>query len=70
MQTVLITGASGFAGSRFIRRRGSVYKLLIPSHSEMGIIVPDFERFSSGHERNLSVSTEKIVRASVILLTG
>ena len=37
MQTVLITGASGFAGSRFIRRRGSVYKLLIPSHSEMGI---------------------------------
>lgn len=38
MQTILVTGASGFVGSRFIRRWGSVYKLLIPSHSEMDII--------------------------------
>lgn len=37
MKTVLITGASGFVGSRFVGRWRSEYRLLTPSHAELDI---------------------------------
>ena len=37
MQTILVTGASGFVGSRFVKRWSNDYKILAPSHSEMDI---------------------------------
>ncbi|MBQ6693687.1 MAG: sugar nucleotide-binding protein [Bacteroidaceae bacterium] len=37
MYTILVTGASGFVGSRFIRRWESEYHILAPSHSELDI---------------------------------
>lgn len=37
MQKILVTGASGFVGSRFVRRWMQDYNLLLPSHSELDI---------------------------------
>lgn len=37
MQTILVTGASGFVGSRFVRRWGGAYNILAPSHGELDI---------------------------------
>ncbi len=37
MQKILVTGASGFVGSRFVRRWGAEYKLFTPSHAELDI---------------------------------
>ena len=37
MLKVLVTGASGFVGSRFVKRWCSEYNILAPSHSEMEI---------------------------------
>ena len=37
MQKILITGASGFVGSRFVKRWDNSYILLTPSHSELDI---------------------------------
>ncbi len=37
MQKILVTGASGFVGSRFVKRWCNEYTLLTPSHSEMDI---------------------------------
>ena len=37
MQTILITGASGFVGSRFFRRWAGEYTILAPSHAELDI---------------------------------
>lgn len=37
MQTILVTGASGFVGSRFVKRWNNEYRILAPSHSEMDI---------------------------------
>lgn len=37
MQKLLITGASGFVGSRFVRRRGGEYQILAPSHAELDV---------------------------------
>lgn len=37
MHTILVTGASGFVGSRFVHRWGGAYRLLTPTHSECDI---------------------------------
>lgn len=37
MQTILVTGASGFVGSRFVKRWSGEYNILTPSHSELDI---------------------------------
>ena len=37
MQKILVTGASGFVGSRFIARWKNEFSLLTPSHSELDI---------------------------------
>ena len=41
MHTILITGASGFVGSRFVRRWGGAYRLLTPAHAELDITDAD-----------------------------
>lgn len=37
MQKILVTGASGFVGSRFVERWRNEYTLLTPTHSELDI---------------------------------
>ena len=37
MQTILVTGASGFVGSRFLKRWAAEYTILAPSHAELDI---------------------------------
>lgn len=37
MQKILVTGASGFVGSRFVERWRNEYHILAPSHSELDI---------------------------------
>lgn len=37
MKTILVTGASGFLGSRFVRRWAGVYRIYAPSHDELDI---------------------------------
>jgi dTDP-4-dehydrorhamnose reductase len=37
MKTILVTGASGFVGSRFVERWRNEYKILAPTHVEMDI---------------------------------
>lgn len=37
MQTVLVTGASGFVGNRFVQMWRDDYRVLTPSHAEMDI---------------------------------
>ena len=37
MQKILVTGASGFVGSRFVERWRNEYALLTPSHAELDI---------------------------------
>lgn len=37
MQTVLVTGASGFVGSRFVQRWRNHCHLLLPAHSELDV---------------------------------
>ena len=41
---VLITGASGFVGSRLARAMGSEWELLTPSHGEFDITSPEVVR--------------------------
>lgn len=38
MQKILVTGASGFIGSRFVERWRNEYHILAPSHSELDIV--------------------------------
>ena len=37
MEKVLVTGASGFVGSRFVRAMLGKYELLVPTHTEFDI---------------------------------
>ncbi len=37
MKTILVTGASGFLGCRFVKRWAGVYRVLAPTHSELDI---------------------------------
>ena len=37
MQKILVTGANGFVGNRFVKRWMQEYNLLLPSHSELDI---------------------------------
>lgn len=37
MQRILVTGASGFVGSRFVERWRNEYEILAPSHAELDI---------------------------------
>lgn len=37
MQTILVTGASGFVGSRFVKRWAADYDILTPTHAELDI---------------------------------
>lgn len=37
MTTILVTGASGFVGSRFVRRWAGEYTILAPTHAELDI---------------------------------
>ena len=37
MQKILITGASGFVGSRFVERWRNEFEILAPSHAELDI---------------------------------
>lgn len=41
MQKILVTGASGFVGSRFVERWRSEYLLILPSHAELDITDAD-----------------------------
>ena len=44
MKSVLITGASGFVGSRLVRAMSSEWEVLTPSHSEFDITSPEAVR--------------------------
>ena len=37
MKKILVTGASGFVGSRFVARWRSEYNILTPTHAELDI---------------------------------
>lgn len=51
MQKILVTGASGFVGSRFIKAMQSRYKLLTPTHREFDITnVENIEKFIALHQ--------------------
>lgn len=46
MQKILVTGASGFVGSRFVERWRSEYDILAPSHNELDVTdVVSVERY-------------------------
>lgn len=50
MQTILVTGASGFVGSRFVQRWRGEYDILTPSHAELDINdTESIERYFKTH---------------------
>ena len=50
MQKILVTGASGFVGSRFVDRWRNEYEIIAPSHTEMDITdVVSVERYIIAH---------------------
>ena len=62
---VLITGASGFVGSRLARTMSGEWELLTPSHSEFDITSPEAVRSYMEHHR-----PEAIVHLAAISNTG
>ena len=65
MKKVLITGASGFVGSRLARAMGKGYELLTPTHHEFDITSPEAIRQYMEHHR-----PEAIVHLAAISNTG
>lgn len=65
MKKVLITGASGFVGSRLARTMSGEWELLTPSHSEFDITSPEVVRLYMEHHR-----PEAIVHLAAISNTG
>lgn len=50
MQKILVTGASGFVGSRFVRRWGAEYEILAPTRKELDITSDSsVERYFAEH---------------------
>ena len=50
MKKILVTGASGFVGSRFVARWRSEYNILAPTHAELDIT--DYASVSSYFVQN------------------
>jgi dTDP-4-dehydrorhamnose reductase len=65
MKKVLITGASGFVGSRLARTMSGEWELLTPSHSEFDITSPEVVRLYMERHR-----PEAIVHLAAISNTG
>ena len=65
MKRVLITGASGFVGSRLARTMSGEWELLTPSHSEFDITSPEVVRLYMEQHR-----PEAIVHLAAISNTG
>ena len=65
MKKVLITGASGFVGSRLARAMGEEYELLTPTHHELDITSPEAVRQYMERHR-----PEAIVHLAAISNTG
>ena len=65
MKKILITGASGFVGSRLSRAMGNTHELLTPSHSEFDITSPDAVEHYIAHHR-----PQAIIHLAAISNTG
>ena len=65
MKKILITGASGFVGSRLSRAIGDTHELLTPTHGEFDITFPDaVERYIAHHR------PQAIIHLAAISNTG
>ena len=65
MKKILITGASGFVGSRLSRAMGNTHELLTPSHSEFDITSPDAVEHYIAHHH-----PQAIIHLAAISNTG
>ena len=65
MRKILVTGASGFVGSRFVARWRSEYNILTPTHAELDIT--DYASVSSYFVQN---SPDVVVHLAALSNTG
>ena len=65
MQKILVTGASGFVGSRFVARWRNEYSILAPTHAELDIT--DYASVSSYFVQN---SPDVVVHLAALSNTG